>query len=192
MFYSWLWFCVRKFDLKGKILAFCLPHKECSYLSLFLVRFSFILLNQDFLGSLAVETLCFHCSRAQVWSLGREDSTCHRAAQPMHHSCWARAPQLLRPQDTTTEASSPCSSTREATTVRSPCTATKNSPHSPQPEEAPRSNEDPSTGQNQVLMTFYGGKEVAAWADPWEIDPDVMLRQKGYSLTSQPSVEKSG
>ena len=72
MFYSWLWFCVRKFDLKGKILAFCLPHKECSYLSLFLVRFSFLLLSQDFLGSPLVETLCFHCSGAQVWSLVRE------------------------------------------------------------------------------------------------------------------------
>lgn len=69
MFYSWLWFCVRKFDLKGKILAFCLPHKECSHLSLFLVRLSFLLLSQDFLGSPVAETLCFHCSGAQAWSL---------------------------------------------------------------------------------------------------------------------------
>ena len=51
----------------------------------------------------------------------------------------ACAPQLLSPRATTTEAHTPraCAlATREATSIRSPHTATKNSPHSPQLEKA--------------------------------------------------------
>ena len=50
----------------------------------------------------------------------------------------ARAPQLLSPRVTTTEACAPraCAPQREATTMRSRCTTTKSSPRSPQLEKA--------------------------------------------------------
>ena len=65
--------------------------------------------------------------RALVW----EGSTCLRATKPVCHNYWPRVPQLLSPR-----AWSPCSTTREATAIRSPCTATKSSSHSPQLEKA--------------------------------------------------------
>ena len=49
----------------------------------------------------------------------------------MPRSNWAREPQLL-----SLHVWSLCSATREATTVRSPCTAMKSGPHSPQVEKA--------------------------------------------------------
>ena len=54
--------------------------------------------------------------------------------------------KLLSPRATNTEAhspESPCSTTREATAVRSWCTTLERNPHSPQLEKSPRSNEDP-------------------------------------------------
>ena len=58
--------------------------------------------------------------------------------QLLSPSSRACEPQLLHPHATTTEAytpSSPCSATREATSMRSLGTATKSSPHSLQLEK---------------------------------------------------------
>ena len=63
-----------------------------------------------------------------VRALIREDPTCHGATKPMRHNYWACAlePTCLEP----------VLLTREATTMRSPHTATKSSPYSPQLEKA--------------------------------------------------------
>ena len=61
--------------------------------------------------------LCLSLQETQVWSPVQEDSTCHRVTGPMHHNCWACAPQ------------STCSTTREATLTRSLCNATREWSH---------------------------------------------------------------
>ena len=67
----------------------------------------------------------------QVRALVREDPTCRRTTKPVRHNYWAHMPQLLKPMYL-----EPCSATREATAMRSPCTTTKSSPRSPQLEKA--------------------------------------------------------
>ena len=74
--------------------------------------------------------ICLPIQGTWVRALVREDPTCCGTTKPVHHNYWACAlepvshnywahlPQLL----------SPCSTTREATAVRSPCTTTKSSP----------------------------------------------------------------
>ena len=61
----------------------------------------------------------------RVRALVREDPTCRGAAKPVRHNYWS--PRTY----------SPCSATREATTI-SPHTATKSSPRSLQLEKSPR------------------------------------------------------
>ena len=92
----------------------------------------------------------------QVRSLVREDPTCHEATKPVcysywawaleatNHNYWAHTPQLLKPRHLT-----PCSATREATAMRSPCTTTKSSPHSPQLEKACMQQRRPNTARNK-------------------------------------------
>ena len=55
-----------------------------------------------------------------VWNLVQEDSTCHRATMPMHHSYWASA---LKPASCS--CWSLCSAIRWSTTMRSLHTATE-------------------------------------------------------------------
>ena len=123
--------------------------------------------------SLVAQWLRIHLpvQRTRVRSLVREDPTCHRATKPVRHNYWACAlepashnywahmPQLLSPQATTTEPAhhnywsphtySLCSTTREATAMRSPCTATKSSPSSPQLEKARTQQWRPNTGKKK-------------------------------------------
>ena len=82
----------------------------------------------------------------QVRSLVWEDPTCRGATKPVRHNYWAcalgpashnywaRTSQLLSLCAATTEAA--CCTTREATAMRSPHTATKSSPCLPQLEKA--------------------------------------------------------
>ena len=75
----------------------------------------------------------------QVRSLVQEDPTCCRATKPVHHKLLslrsrAREPQLLKPACLEPMLCSKRSQ-REATTMRSLCTTTKSSPHSPQLEK---------------------------------------------------------
>ena len=60
-----------------------------------------------------------------VWALVREDSTCHGATKPMRHNYWACALEPASHNYWSPCAYSPCSATREATAMRSPCTTTK-------------------------------------------------------------------
>ena len=85
-----------------------------------------------------------------VW----EDPTCHGATKPVRHSYWtcalqpashnywARMPQLLKPV-----CLEPCSTTREATPMRSPRTTTKSSPHLPQLEKAQVQQQRPNAAK---------------------------------------------
>ena len=77
-------------------------------------------------NSLVVQWLRIHLPMpgTRVRALVQEDPTCRGATKPMRHNYWS--PRTW----------SPCSATREATAMRSPCTATKSSPRSPQLEEA--------------------------------------------------------
>ena len=94
-----------------------------------------------------MQWLRIHLPMQGTWvqSRVREDPTCCGATKPMRHNYWAYAlepvshnywacmPQLLKPArlEPTSHnywspwAWSPCSATREATSMRSPCTATK-------------------------------------------------------------------
>ena len=58
----------------------------------------------------------------------------------------ARAPQLLSPRAATTEARAPTA--RACSTMRSPHTATKSSPRSPQLEKARAQQQRPNTAKN--------------------------------------------
>ena len=77
--------------------------------------------------------ICLPMQGTQVRFLAGEDSTCLRATKslPQLLSLHSRAckPQLLNPQATATEPAclKLCSATREATAVRSPRTATRES-----------------------------------------------------------------
>ena len=64
----------------------------------------------------------------------------------------AREPQLLSPRAATTEAHAPrarAPQQREATAMRSPRTATKSSPHSPQLEKAHTQQQRPNTARKK-------------------------------------------
>ena len=65
-------------------------------------------------GSLVVQQLRIHLPVQGTWvrSLVQEDPTCCRATKPVCHSYWSHTSQ------------SPGSAIREATSMRSPCTAT--------------------------------------------------------------------
>ena len=62
----------------------------------------------------------------------------------MPRSGWAREPQLL-----SLRVWSLCSATREATMVRSPCTAMKSGPRLPQLEKALAQKRRPNTAKNK-------------------------------------------
>ena len=93
-----------------------------------------------------------------VQSLVWEDPTWHGATKPMchnywvcalepvSHSYWAHVPQLLKPV-----CLGLCSTTREATAMRSLCTTTKSSPCSPQQEKARTQQWRPNTAQINKL-----------------------------------------
>ena len=71
--------------------------------------------------------------RALVW----EDPTCCGATNPVRHNYRACTLELESHNYWSPCTESACSATREATAVRSLCTATKSSPRSPQLEKAP-------------------------------------------------------
>ena len=76
-------------------------------------------------ASMVVQRLRIHLPVQGSWvqSLVWEESTCHGATKPMCHNYWAQV--------------------REATAVRSLCTAAGKEPHSPQLEEAHIHSKDP-------------------------------------------------
>ena len=75
-----------------------------------------------------------------------------RAPQLLGLRSRAHEPQLLSPQATTTEAHVPrarAPQQREATAMRSLCTATKSSPRSPQLEKAHVQQQRPNAAKNK-------------------------------------------
>ena len=92
----------------------------------------------------------------RVQALVREDPTCRGATKPVHHNYWACA---LEPASrnywslraATTEACAPRARApqQEATAMRSPRTATKSSPCSPQLEKARVQQRRPNSAKNK-------------------------------------------
>ena len=76
--------------------------------------------------SLVVQWIGIHLpiQGTRVWSLVQEDSTCPGAAEPVHHNYWAHSLEPASYNYWSLCAWSLCSTSREATTVRSWCTAT--------------------------------------------------------------------
>ena len=104
--------------------------------------------------------ICLPMQGTWVRSLVREDPTCHGATKPMRHNYWACALEpeshnYWSPHSTTTEACAPraCAlhATREATAIRSLCTATKSSPHLPQLEKVIAQQQRPDRAKNKWI-----------------------------------------
>ena len=93
--------------------------------------------------------ICLPMQETRVWSLVREDITCHRATKHVCHSYWACG---LEPGNLSSWASMPwsLSSTREVTEMISPPATMKSSPSSPQLEKSPCSNKDPAETRIRV------------------------------------------
>ena len=97
----------------------------------------------------------------RVPSLAWEDSACLGATKPMNHNSWAL--QLRSRNSWSSHTLDPCSTTGEASTMRSLCTATKSSVCSPQLEKAHVRPQRPSAvkakhrcftqGRNLTLLT---------------------------------------
>ena len=83
----------------------------------------------------------------QVQALVWEDPTCRRATKPVPHNYWAWALEPLCHNYWSPCTYSPCSATREATTMRSLPTATKSSPRFPQLEKACAQHQRPNTAK---------------------------------------------
>ena len=65
----------------------------------------------------------------------------------MPQSNWAHEPQLLSLRIWTL-----CSTTREAATVRDPCTTMKSGPHLPQLEKALAQKRRPNTAKKKIII----------------------------------------
>ena len=115
--------------------------------------------KEDMVGTSLVAQwlrICLPMQGTWVWSLVPEDPTCHGATKPLchnywacalepaSHNYWAHVPNYWNPC-----AESPCSTTREATAMRSPRTAMKSSPRSPQLEKARAQQRRPNAARNK-------------------------------------------
>ena len=93
----------------------------------------------------------------RVQALIREDPTCRGATKPVCHNYWAYALEpashnYWSPRAATTEACVPrarAPQQREATAMRSPRTAMKSSPRSPQLEKARTQQRRPNTAKKK-------------------------------------------
>ena len=90
----------------------------------------------DFPGGAVVENLPANA--------GDTGSSARLGRSHMSQSGWAREPQLL-----SLRIWSLCSATREAVTVRGPCTAMRSGPRSPQLEKALTQKQRPNTAINK-------------------------------------------
>ena len=91
--------------------------------------------------SLVVQWLRIRLPMQGIWvrALVRGGPTCRGATKPVCHDCWACVPQLLKP---TCLESVLCN-------MRSPRTATKSSPRSPQLEKAREQQRRPNAYKNK-------------------------------------------
>ena len=100
-------------------------------------------------ASLVAQWLRIHLPMQGTWvrALAQEDPTCRGATKPVRHNYWgcalepvshnywARVPRARAPQQ------------RKATTMRSPCTATKRTPGSPHLEKACKQQRRPNAAK---------------------------------------------
>ena len=86
----------------------------------------------------------------RVQALVREDPTCRGKTKPVCHNYWACALAPACCNYWSPRASSPCPTTREATAMRSPRTATKSSPRSPQLEKACTQQRRPNADKHNI------------------------------------------
>ena len=102
--------------------------------------------------SLVVQWLRIHLplQGTRVRALVREDPTCRGATKPMRHNYWAYALEPVSHNYWSPCAYSPCSTTREASAMRSPRTAMKSSPCSLQLEKACVRQRRPNTAKNKL------------------------------------------
>ena len=103
-----------------------------------------------------------------VRSLVREDPTCRRATKSTSHNYWAHVLQLLKPAHCnywSPRAQSPCSATREATIMRSPRTATKSSPQSPQLEKTLAQQPRPNAAKNKIKIKKKKTRNISDLTD---------------------------
>ena len=82
--------------------------------------------------------------RSLIW----EDPTCHGATKPVRHNRWACAPEPASHSYWACVPQSPCSATREATTMRSLSTATREQVPLAATREKPLQQQRPSTTKN--------------------------------------------
>ena len=108
-------------------------------------------LNPIWWASLVVQwiRICLPMQGTWVWSLVQEDPSCRGATKPVRHNYWACALEPASHNCWSPCAWSPCSTTREATAMRSPRTATKSSPRSLQLEKAHMQQWRPNTAKNK-------------------------------------------
>ena len=90
--------------------------------------------------------ICLPMQGTWVWSLVLEDPTFWGATDPVGHNYWALTLEPTSCSYWSPCAWSLCSATREASAVRSLCTATESRPHSPQLEKW-----RPSTVKNKQI-----------------------------------------
>ena len=100
--------------------------------------------------------ICLPMQGTWVRSLAREDHTCHGATKPMCYKYWACALEAASHNYWSPHAYSPCSATREATALRSPSTARKSSPRSPQLEKACAQQRRPNSTKKKFLKSLCG------------------------------------
>ena len=85
----------------------------------------------------------------RVWSLAREDSTCHGATKSVRHNYRTCALEPTRHNYWSPRTYSLCSTTRGATAMRSPSTATKSRPRWPQLEKAHAQQQRPNAAKSK-------------------------------------------
>ena len=105
-----------------------------------------------FRASLVAQWLRIHLPVQGTWvrALVQEDPTCRGAAKPVCHNSWACTLDPVSHNYWSPHAWSLCSTTREATTMRSPHPATKSSPCSPQLEKARAQQQRSNTAKNKI------------------------------------------
>ena len=104
-------------------------------------------------ASLVVQWLRIHLlmQGTRIRALVQEDPTCRGAAKPVRHNYWACTVEPTSHNCWSPCAWSLCSTKGEATAMRSPCTAMKSSPHSPQLEKACMQQRRPNATKNKLI-----------------------------------------
>ena len=128
-------------------------------------------------ASLVAQWLRIHLpmQETRVRALVREDPTCRGATKPVHHNYWARALEPLSHSYWSPCSWSLCSTTREATAVRSLRTTMKLAPLAATREKPARSNEDPMQPKiNKYIYLKKKKKKKNEWGTSFW--PDFMCK----------------